>query len=376
MQALACSLFTLTLSLAAASQDGFIGFFASNCPSGWSELTSLEGRLLLLVNNSFQAGESVGFPLADREERTHTHAVSGSFNLPSKEVSALGGSNTDGAHSGKQPLLGFLNSTTASSSGFPLVQLTACRYNAISFQPAPTLPASAIALWDPATATTGCPAGSAPLTGANGRLLVLSNATGLATNPGAAPLTPGQDMQHTHAFSAPISLDGINYLGIHGCCDNDVAASGSASASGTTSPASLGLPYQSILACNTTAAAPLAAPLGMLLLTVDPAGCPSGWAPSGYAGNALVATPPYGVPGSVWGGSTPLSPATDPYPAHAPHTFSLQVDLYPAGVELATQGGGSYGRAESLVAQGATAAAVVAAEEQLPLAFVLACERV
>jgi hypothetical protein len=77
MLALMCAL--LSLSLAAPSQDGFVGFFPSNCPSGWNELSSLEGRLLLLVNNSFQAGESVGFPLADREERTHTHAVSGSF---------------------------------------------------------------------------------------------------------------------------------------------------------------------------------------------------------------------------------------------------------------------------------------------------------
>jgi len=129
-------------------------------------------------------------------------------------VSALGGSNTDSAHSGKQPLLGFVNGTSASTSGFPFVQLTCCRYNAISFQPAPSLPVGGVALWDPASATTGCPAGSAPLSAASGRLLVLSNASGLASNAAAPPLEPGKDIQHAHDFSVSISVDSINFLGM------------------------------------------------------------------------------------------------------------------------------------------------------------------
>jgi len=190
LQHLALAAAALAGGALASSADGFLGLFTGACPTGWSELPAAQGRLLLLVNNTFQAGAAIGFALSDGEDRAHAHAVSGAFDLPSREVSALGGSNTAAAHSGKQPLLPFLNETSAAASGLPFVQLTACRYNALSFAPAPVLPAGGVALWDPSV-TTGCAAGSAPLDAASGRLLVVSNATGLATS-AAPPLEPGQ----------------------------------------------------------------------------------------------------------------------------------------------------------------------------------------
>lgn len=84
----------------ADSSDGFVALFTGDCPTGWSELSYAQGRMLLLVNNSDQAGEEFGFALADGEDRAHTHVVAGSFNFPSKHVSALGGLNTDGAKQG------------------------------------------------------------------------------------------------------------------------------------------------------------------------------------------------------------------------------------------------------------------------------------
>lgn len=78
----------LATGVSSASMDGFVGLFTGACPSGWSVLSLLEGRLLLLANTSYQAGEPVGFPLSDGEDRAHSHVVSGSFNVPSKEVSA------------------------------------------------------------------------------------------------------------------------------------------------------------------------------------------------------------------------------------------------------------------------------------------------
>jgi hypothetical protein len=191
--ALSCALLGGAGSALAASADGFLGLFTGACPTGWSALPAAQGRLLLLVNNSFQAGAAIGFALSDGEDRQHSHAVSGSFSLPSRQVSALGGSNQDAAHSGRQPLLPFLNETSSTASGLPFVQLTVCRYNALSFAPAPVLPAGGVALWDPASGsgTGGCAAGSAPLDAASGRLLVVSNATGLAAS-AAPPLEPGQ----------------------------------------------------------------------------------------------------------------------------------------------------------------------------------------
>ena len=174
-----------------------------------------------------------------------------------------------------------------------------------------------------------------------------------------------------------IHLDSVDFVGIHGCCDSDPAQDGAQTASGTSSAASLGLPYLALLACNASAgpAAP-ALPAGMLLLTAAPAGCPQGWAPLGgaLAGRAVVATPPFGIPGRAWGGGgVALTPAA-PYPAHA-HDFSVGVSLYAAGVELASSGGGSYGRKGDFQAQGSTAGAVVGAAQQLPLALLLACQR-
>jgi hypothetical protein len=359
------------------SADGFVGFIAGDCPPGWTPLSSAQGRLILAVNNSFQAGAAVGFPLSDGEDRAHTHSVAGQFEIPSRQVSAgcLITCNEDGAHSGKQPLLPFFNGTTASTSGFPFVQLTACRYNTVSFKPAPVLPIGGISLWDPASASSGCPADSAPLQQGSGRLLVLSNSSGTAVNPGVAPLEPGKDLEHEHPFSVSISLDSINYEGIHGCCNNDPAQNGVTTASGTASAASLSLPYIAMLACQVNASgAALALPDGMLFLTVDPSGCPADWAPSAFGGRALVATPSFGIPGKVFGGGSLITPA-NPYPSHAPHAFEVQVSLQAASIELVTGSGGDYGRREDFLASGSTTAAAVPTEQELPLIQVLACAR-
>ena len=69
----------------------------------------------------------------------------------------------------------------------------------------------------------------------------------------------------------------------------------------------------------------------------------------------------------------PLTPSA-PYPAHA-HGFSVQVALFPAGVELAGSSGGDYGRRADIEAAGSTDGAVVGSAQQLPLALLLACQR-
>ncbi len=206
-------------SAASASADGFLGFFSTDCPSGWSAFTPLQGRLLLSVNDSFQAGNAVGFALSDGEDRQHAHTVSGSFSFSSKHVAALGGGNTASAHSGQQPLLPFLNLSLPSASGLPFLQLTACRFNVLSLQPAPSLPAGGISFWDPAATAAGCPEGSEPLQAAGGRLLALGASTGWALSNASEPLHPGQDVAHSHGFSASVSLGSTDLAGIDGCCE-------------------------------------------------------------------------------------------------------------------------------------------------------------
>lgn len=287
-----------------------------------------------------------------------------------------GGTDTVAAHAGAQPLLGFLNTTTAAPSGLPFLQLTPCRYNAISFQPAPSLPAGGVALWDPATTpSTGCPVGSAPLFAGAGRLLAVSNASGLAATP-ADSLAPGKDVPHAHGFQASMHLDEVKFVGIGGCCDDDAAADGDHGVTGVTTAASLGLPYASVLACNTTAAgAKAAAPDAMVLLTVDPSGCPAGWAPLGapLAGRVVVGTPAFGVPARAFGGAPFASGGAPAYPDHE-HAFVLDFDTTAAGIELASGSGcGGYGGNAHVHTVGSTTGGPAPPLQQLPLVAVLGC---
>ena len=364
----------------AASADGFLGLFTGGCPTGWSSFAALDGRLLLLTNNSFQAGDAVGFALADQEDRLHSHAVSGSFTFPSKHLSALTGTNQAGAKSGAQPLLPFLNESAPSPSGLPFLQLTACRFSALSLQPPPVLPVGGLALWDPASAPSGCPAGSAPVDALGGRALAVGSTPGWALSEGSA-LHPGaSDMPHAHAFSASISLESTEYVGIGGCCDDETTSSGSHSMTGATSDATLGLPDLTLLACNTTTASGDAVPIvppGMVFLSLLGALCPTGWLPlpTPLSGRYVVATPAFGVPSSAWGGAPIPGLGAGFAPTHT-HTFRVAIDVVAAGVALdsgcCAKG---YGASGAYSAGGVTDAAggEAATGLALPFAIVQAC---
>jgi hypothetical protein len=250
---------------------------------------------------SDQAGEAVGVPLSDGEDRAHTHNVAGVFNLPSKHVSGADGLNFDGAKQG--PTDEFLNKTGSAGSGYPFVQLTACRYNAVSLQPAPAIPVGAISLWDASSVKDGCPTNTEPLQAGAGRLLTLTDAPGYGIAGNPAALEPGLDVTHDHSFNATITLSEFSYAGIDGCCNDSPVPAGSVGMTGVSSSTSTGLPQVAVLACNTTSAYPTPVlPAGALLLTTA-GGCPSGWVPlnGNAAGRVVVATPVYGVPGKAFG---------------------------------------------------------------------------
>jgi hypothetical protein len=375
--------FYLTLLLVATAHSdgaalvGSVSFSLAACPPGWTELSLLQGRLLLAVNNSYQAGASVGFPLADGEDRVHQHIVSGFFNFDEKEVAALGGTDTSAAKKGQQPLLGFLNQTAPETSGFPFVQLTPCRWSGILN--APTYGAGSIILWDPAVTqpSGGCPASSLPLPAAlSGRLMLLSNTT-LSYNPAVPSLEPGKDVEHAHSFSASVNLDDLSFDGIAGCCDHDPAKEGQASMSGTSSSSSLGLPYVSVLLCNVTEDAPSNLPADLLLLTTL-SSCPAGWVPlaDSLSGRMVVGTPSFGIPSRTFGGA-PFRNTSTAYPAHAGAAFELDFDSTPAGVALLSgSGSGGYGKQGHFHTVSQLDGSVVALQEQLPLLGVLACQHV
>jgi hypothetical protein len=362
------------------SADGFVGYFTGACPTGWSTFSSLEGRLALLFNDPYQAGQSVGWPLADGEDRAHSHILEGSFDFDSKHVASLGGLNTHAAKRGPQPALGWLNSSETAPSGYPFLQLTACRFNAISLQPPPILPLGGLALWDPATATGGCPDSFAPFDAGSGRILAVANASGGGVGTaGGPPMDAGADPVHAHTYTASLDMQTTDFAGIDGCCDDDPTSDSSKQSQAVSGNASTSLPHLSMLACtsNTTNTSQLpVVPPGFVLFSTLQAPCPPGWSPlpSGMGGRLVVATPQYGLPARTWG-----APAVIPGfgqgwtgPSHT-HPYEFSFTTTPAGIMLDTgccaHGYGAQGDYTVL----GDLDDEVGADEQLPLVVVGAC---
>lgn len=104
---------------------GTIAFFNDRaaCPAGWSLANEVEGRLVVGVTEPTSVGQLVGRPLGDRENRTHTHTVTGMVTLTPRNIAGANGGNTQGARAGEYRVTG---TASAAPSGLPFVQVRAC----------------------------------------------------------------------------------------------------------------------------------------------------------------------------------------------------------------------------------------------------------
>ena len=104
---------------------GTVAFFGAGtaCPTGWLPADMVAGRMVVGATEGAAVGRTVGTPLGDREDRTHTHDLAGTLMVPSRSIAAADGSNRQGAAAGAQRVTG---SAAAASSGLPFVQLRAC----------------------------------------------------------------------------------------------------------------------------------------------------------------------------------------------------------------------------------------------------------
>lgn len=104
---------------------GAVAFFTAGtaCPMGWSPADAVAGRMVVGVTDPARVGHTVGTPLGDREDRTHTHPVRAGLTLTPRNIAGADGPNRQGAASGAQTVTG---TTAAGASGLPFVQLRAC----------------------------------------------------------------------------------------------------------------------------------------------------------------------------------------------------------------------------------------------------------
>ena len=73
----------------AALPKGFATFFrGSTCPSGWSRVTTADGRLIVAADTTRTLGGTVGTALSDQEVRSHSHSTSCSFTFPELALAA------------------------------------------------------------------------------------------------------------------------------------------------------------------------------------------------------------------------------------------------------------------------------------------------
>lgn len=109
---------------------GTVAFFAgpTTCPEDWGPATYTNGRLVVgaYVSDAGVASdllETVGDPLADREDRAHAHTFSGTVSLAAQNLSGADGSNAAAAATGTVDVAG---TTSPATTGLPFVQLMVC----------------------------------------------------------------------------------------------------------------------------------------------------------------------------------------------------------------------------------------------------------
>ena len=110
-------------SVAAAPLGAVMFATEGDCPEGWTRFNPGAGRLFVGAGAPGDVGVSVGAPLGNLEDRTHTHAVSISAALSQRSIAAANGGNSQGAAHGA------LSTTIASgpaASGAAFLQVAWC----------------------------------------------------------------------------------------------------------------------------------------------------------------------------------------------------------------------------------------------------------
>jgi len=141
-------------------------------------------------------------------------------------------------------------------------------------------------------------------------------------------LASGEDRRHVHTASGTVAIGAESFAGIAGCC-NGLAATGTVAVTGTTSEASLRLPYLQLLACEKVAEPRGRPPRGVFAFA-DGA-CAEGWSASAEGERRLVVgLPPGGATGATFGG------ADGAFETRHTHTVSGAFALASHGIALAS----------------------------------------
>jgi hypothetical protein len=229
-----------------AIPTGAVSYFdGSACPSGWGPHDPGAGRVAVPTLGSALGGAVSGTPLQSGEDRTHTHTLDASFDLPSFSYAGIAGEANHGvAGAGKVALSG---SVDPASTGLPYVQLLACKKLAPPVPGASPLPSGLLMFFE----TTGCPDGWQQPPSTQGRLLVGLPAGAPADLPfGGAPLVDASAPQHTHVTDPLLVTSPHGIALASGCCAGGYAVDGTYQSTQDSGASDPGLPLLTLLQCQ------------------------------------------------------------------------------------------------------------------------------
>ncbi|MEO1090266.1 MAG: hypothetical protein AAFX81_06525 [Pseudomonadota bacterium] len=345
------------------TKEGTVAFFMeTGCPEGWSVATSAEGRLLLGVTDSDKftiGGQGGGDALTNEDDRLHTHQYATSVSLATHHIEGDHSCcNTDGASPGNknvpetQP--GVSNGGT---SGLPFAQLTVCEKTSPPTDPTASdpYPLGALSFFN----ADSCPAGSggdpewqtAPLGSDDLGYFVVPFFDPPAATLGAlvgTGMNPGENREHSHAFSSSIKVDSLELTGKWGCVSwlglcTGMTTDGTKDFSGTTHAASSALPYLTLMLCQKAAFSPSSnppqdVPESVVTFFTDQT-CPTGWKMTeATTGRYLVGLPSGGIPGATFGGE-PLQPTESAPTPVATHEHGISGSVVTGNTEVALASG-------------------------------------
>lgn len=323
---------------------GMVAYFAtqSECPTGWTAATYLQGRLALAITDTetWTLGTQVGTALANQTAPSHAHSFAVTLSLAEDHLKYgdCGGDTTGGAKKGSYTVNG---PTLSSDTGLPLFQILACERQDSGQASPDGYGSAALALFN----RDSCPGDWIPATDSkgnqiNGYFIMPFEAppNGTVGTPVGTPYGNGEKRTHTHTLTSSIDLLPRQYESFLGSCSS-LTSDGTHSFSGTTDGAFNNVPYAQLLLCerepNLLGTNP---PTGVPTNVVTSFGsqsCPYGWKPSATgSGRFFVGLPDGGTEDQAFGGGNPLAKPGD-RPQHS-HGLKGSVSISEQKVALAS----------------------------------------
>ena len=110
--------------------ENMIFFFSgSECPAGSTRNVAAEGRMLLAISVPDLNGGIKGDPLADKEDRTHTHELTLQMWLPHQRIIAFSSDKANKQATRKGTHFSDPVTTDPATSALPFIQLLVCTAN-------------------------------------------------------------------------------------------------------------------------------------------------------------------------------------------------------------------------------------------------------